>query len=95
MDLAWCARRGEACSEAHLMMPAVAFKKLGDEQGSTVWLPRALCMLTKRLKRLRDANCSSSFDMVSLRAAALGSGSADGVVAPLAPLAINLLMHAL
>ena len=81
---------------AHLTMPAVAFRKLGDPQASSIWAPRAQCAPTKRLNRLREANCSSSAAAISCRALPLGPASVLGVAAPLPLLlASNLPQHTL
>ena len=75
------------------MWPAVAFKKLGSPQGSCARLPLALCALTKRLNRPRDAKRSSSAAIVSRRAAGFAAASIRGVAAPLLSLASSLPQH--
>lgn len=75
------------------MCPAVAFRKLGSPQASCARLPRALCALTKRLNRPRDAKRSSKAVITSSRAVGLVPASVLGVAAPLLLLVSSLWEH--
>ena len=69
----------------------MAFRKLGSPQASWAQFPRALCALTKRLKRPREAKRSSRAVIASCRALGFAPASVIGVAAPLLLLASNLL----